>query len=532
MATSGTEAILHHLRQMVVRADRIALTDGQLLEAFVSGRDTAAFESLVRRHGPMVLGVCRRILRDWHDAEDAFQASFLVLARKAASVSPRERVGNWLYGVAQMTAVRLRAANAKQRLRERQVADMPEPEAVPNELQDDLHQRLDEEVARLPEKFRVPIVLCDLEGRSRREVARQLRIPEGTLSSRLTTARRTLAKRMTSRGLVVSGGALAMALSHEATTAGVSASLVNSTVKAAAQAAAGQAAAGLISVQVAALSQGVLKAMFLTKLKTVLVFVAAVVVLGGSSLSYWSAAAEDARSVPQDIRPKLGKEAPKVDKPNARPGNRNPLIQRVYSLASLLGPKGPTEAEVNLLIRVIQGTIEPKTWSSKGGAGTIDYHPLTNALVINQSPEIQEKIQGFLETIAADTVAKEKKENKKEAEPFMREEGLWSIRLVCEHEPSKYKGIFKRILSVLAEHFEVITYANQYEGRIEASTVDAERAGIIREALVQIVACDEGGYEITVKVNKVRTAGDKSTIVGRDTDLERAILRLLGEKAP
>jgi RNA polymerase sigma-70 factor (ECF subfamily) len=125
---------------MVLRIDGAGMTDGQLLEEFVSRRDAAAFEALVRRHGPMVLGVCRRILRDPHDTEDAFQSTFLVLARKAASVSPREMVGNWLYGVAQTTAIRLRAAIAKRRLREKQLADLPEPEAIRKDLHEDLHE--------------------------------------------------------------------------------------------------------------------------------------------------------------------------------------------------------------------------------------------------------------------------------------------------------------------------------------------------------------------------------------------------------
>src|SRR5438270_4994798 len=119
MVRSGTATILQHLRGMVLRADGTGMSDGQLLGEFVARRDAAAFESLLGRHGPMVLGVCRRLLPDPHDAEDAFQATFLVLARKAASVRPRERVGSWLYGVARTTAVRLRAANANRRARER-----------------------------------------------------------------------------------------------------------------------------------------------------------------------------------------------------------------------------------------------------------------------------------------------------------------------------------------------------------------------------------------------------------------------------
>jgi RNA polymerase sigma-70 factor (ECF subfamily) len=180
MATTETRTILQQLRKIAQRRDEPGRTDGQLLEALISRRDTAAFEALLRRHGPMVLGVCRRLLRDPHDTEDAFQATFLVLARKAASVSPRELVGNWLYGVAHTTAVRVRAANTKRRLREKQVADMPEPQVSQIDLLDDVQPVLDEELARLPDKHRVPLVLCDLEGRSRKEVARQLKIPEGS----------------------------------------------------------------------------------------------------------------------------------------------------------------------------------------------------------------------------------------------------------------------------------------------------------------------------------------------------------------
>ncbi|MGH7222809.1 MAG: RNA polymerase sigma factor, partial [Gemmataceae bacterium] len=297
MTAHKTETLTHHLRRIILRVDGAGMTDGQLLEAFINHRDAAAFEALVRRHGSMVLGVCRRILRDPHDADDAFQATFLVLVRKADSVSPREMVGNWLYGVAQTTAVRARAAKAKRRSRERQMVNLPERETVPNDRQDDLHELLDEELARLPDKYRVPIVLCDLEGRTRREVARQLKIPEGTLSSRLTTARQMLAKRLIRHGLAVSGGGLAAALSPSAASACVPVSLVSSTVKAATFAAAGQAATGIISVQVAALTQGVLKAMFLTKLKTIVGGMLVVASLcGAAGLIYPTRAAEQPKA--------------------------------------------------------------------------------------------------------------------------------------------------------------------------------------------------------------------------------------------
>src|SRR5262249_27234943 len=154
----------------------------QLLEGYVRGREEAAFAALVRRHGPMVWGVCRRVLHSHQDAEDAFQATFLVLVRKAASVVPREMVANWLYGVARQTALKARATTARRRAREKQVTAMPEPPLEQQALWDDLQPLLDQELGRLPDKYRAVIVLCDLEGKTRKEAARHFRLPEGTVA--------------------------------------------------------------------------------------------------------------------------------------------------------------------------------------------------------------------------------------------------------------------------------------------------------------------------------------------------------------
>src|SRR5262245_38426607 len=190
MASGQLNSVVGHLRRAVLLPDGGGLSDGQLLERFVARHEEAAFEMLVRRHGPMVLGVCRRVLRHVHDAEDAFQATFLVLARKAASIGQRERVGNWLYGVAYRTALEARTLNAQRRANERQVGAMPEPVAPEVNAARDWRPLLDRELSQLPAKYREPVVLCELEGGTRRDVARQLRIPEGTLSSRLATARK------------------------------------------------------------------------------------------------------------------------------------------------------------------------------------------------------------------------------------------------------------------------------------------------------------------------------------------------------
>jgi RNA polymerase sigma factor (sigma-70 family) len=280
MATGQMSNVLQHLNR-AVRPDG-GLTDGQLLERFLARRDEADFEALVRRHGPMVLGTCLRVLKNTHDAEDAFQATFLVLFRKAASLLPRAGVANWLYGVAYHTALKARAAARRRRAKEAQVRDMPGREPPTDAPAPDWRPLLDQELSRLPEKYREPVVLCDLEGKTRREAAAPLGVPEGTLSGRLTTARRMLARRLARRGVTLSAGALAAALS-QAASARVPAPLVVSTVKAAALLAAGETAAGVISAKVAALTEGVLAAMSMTKAKATAAFVVVIglMALGG-----------------------------------------------------------------------------------------------------------------------------------------------------------------------------------------------------------------------------------------------------------
>src|SRR5262249_24076625 len=254
MATSPLNMVIQHFLADL-RPDGGGMTDGELLARFLSSRDDNALAALVRRHAPMVWGVCCRLLHNHHDAEDAFQATFLVLVRKGKDV-PRQAVANWLYGVARQTAVPLRALAAKRRRRETQVVNMPEPTVA--EVSDaDWQSVLDEELGRLPGHYRGVIILCDLEDMTRKEAARQLGIPEGSVASRLTRARVLLAKRLTRRGIVFSGGSLAAVLSAQSASASAPPALVASTIKAASLCAAGKAAAtGVISAQVAALTEG------------------------------------------------------------------------------------------------------------------------------------------------------------------------------------------------------------------------------------------------------------------------------------
>ena len=215
MAVRRLTRLLQDIRRTALH-DAVSLDDGQLLDHFIEQQDDVAFAALVQRHSAMVWGVCRRVLAHHHDAEDAFQATFLVLARKAASVRPRAMVANWLYGVAHRTALKAKAIAGKRRTREKQVITMPEPEGVQQDYWHNLEALIDQELAALPVMYRVVILLCDLEGKTGREVARQLTIPEGTLASRLRTGRLMLAKRLARHGFLLSGGALASVLSKNA----------------------------------------------------------------------------------------------------------------------------------------------------------------------------------------------------------------------------------------------------------------------------------------------------------------------------
>src|SRR5262249_18769963 len=163
MATGQLNGVIQHLRRAMLLRDGAGPNDGQLLADYISRRDEAALEALVQRHGPMVWGVCRRVLSNYHDAEDAFQATFLVLVRKAAAIASTELLANWLYGVAHQTALKARATVARRKVRERQVTEMPEPAVAAQDLWDDLRPLLDRELSCLPDIHRVVLVLCDLE---------------------------------------------------------------------------------------------------------------------------------------------------------------------------------------------------------------------------------------------------------------------------------------------------------------------------------------------------------------------------------
>jgi len=286
MAQQSLAAIGQRLRQWVGRQTAVDGTDELLLRRFTADRDEGAFAALMRRHGPLVLGVCRRVLADGNDVDDAFQATFLVLARKAGSIAQGEALGGWLARVACRLAVTARAAAARRRDHERQAHAMKPPAATAASW-DDLQPVLDEEVDRLPRKYRLPVVLCYLEGRSHDEAARQLGWPKGTVAGRLARARALLHQRLSRRGVTLSAAGLATLLAAPLATAAVPASLFNATLHTALADSATHLAA---ASHAAALAEEFMHTMFLTKVKLTAAGVAvAVGLLGLGAGAYYQA---------------------------------------------------------------------------------------------------------------------------------------------------------------------------------------------------------------------------------------------------
>ncbi len=283
-----TDPILQTIRKLAAAGEVRLLSDGELLGRFVARRDDAAFETLVHRHGLLVWRVCRRLLPDPHAAEDAFQAVFLVLVRKAASIGRPELLANWLYGVASRVAARAGRTAARQAARERAEADLSLVPDAAETRRDDLGPLVEEALRGLPAKYRTPILLCYLEGRTNEDAARQLQWPVGTLKVRLLRARAMLRTRLARQGVALSAGALAAALAPGPAPAAV---LVETTLRGALRFARGGEA---IAAPVLTLANGVLKTMWWTKPKLGAVALLAVSLLGAGLLAYRTAADEPA----------------------------------------------------------------------------------------------------------------------------------------------------------------------------------------------------------------------------------------------
>jgi RNA polymerase sigma factor (sigma-70 family) len=299
MANSPLGAVLSRLRTMLEPADADT-TDRELLHRFTMRHEEAAFAELVRRHGPMVLGVCRRVLGDAHGAEDAFQATFLVLVRRARAVRWRESLGGWLHGTAWRVALRARRAAGVSRLMDGSTARSRRPlaEGDPSEeaAARELRRVLDQELQGLPAKYRAPLVLCDMEGMTHEQAARELGWPKGSLAKRLNGGRERLRQRLVRRGVGLSAAAVAALTAKEAT----------ASVPVALAAAAILAAAGGASTAAAALAKGVVQTMWLTKIKAAAVLALALAVAGTMAGvgAYRTWGARAAASAPAAIPPR------------------------------------------------------------------------------------------------------------------------------------------------------------------------------------------------------------------------------------
>jgi RNA polymerase sigma factor (sigma-70 family) len=426
MVSARTNRLIEHLHVGLPGPAGDDATDAQLLDRYLASRDAGSFAAIVQRHGPMVWGVCRRLLRDHQDAEDAFQATFLVLVRKAASVLPRQMVGNWLHGVARQTAIKARALAARRSMRECQVTDMPERETIPPASWQDLQSVLDEELLRLPPRYRAVVLLCDLEGKTRKEAARQLGVPIGSIAGWLARARAMLAKRLTRRGVSLSGASIATALVQYEASATLPAWVASSTIDAASRYAAGSLAAGAIRAPVAVLTEGVLNSMLLSKLKATLalVLVAGLLGTGITTLAISATAGEEPKpkvppqaksgklvAEPADSPPDLRKLKQEVDRlrteleaikkqVNAAPkaavdpnvDNEPKLAIQIYPIAKLIGDNDTEESA----IRVLTATVRPQTWTTAGGLGTIEYFAAGKSLVVNQTEDVHVLIAKLL----------------------------------------------------------------------------------------------------------------------------------------
>jgi RNA polymerase sigma factor (sigma-70 family) len=284
MAETHPNPLLHHLRHLIGSVPEAALTDSQLLERFLAHRDETAVEVLVRRHGPLVFGVCRRVLRNPHAAEDAFQATFLVLVRKAPSLVRHERLGSWLYKVAYRLALRARATEVRRQQCEARAARSRPGPASHAASPGDLLVVLEEELQRLPASHRAPLVLCYLEGKTNAEAADVLGCPRGSMSARLAQARRRLRECLARRGFAAPPAAIAGLLAAAAAEAVVPAPLFANTVRAALWFAGEEAgSASPVSAQAVALARGAFRTMFLNKLRIVAAIVFAAAMLGAGA---------------------------------------------------------------------------------------------------------------------------------------------------------------------------------------------------------------------------------------------------------
>jgi RNA polymerase sigma factor (sigma-70 family) len=367
MRTETTATVCRSVQELVRRQVVRELTDGQLLERFVASGDEAAFGLLVQRHGPMVHGICRRTLASVHDAEDAFQATFLVLVCKARVISRPELLGHWLYGVASRVATKARVVAARRRARERLLPELPDVPTSAAPLGSSVQTVLDDEIRRLPATYRIPFVLCHLEGLTNGEAAQRLGCPKGTLQSRLFSARQRLRSRLHRRGV----GPLA-ALPAVPSLPGrgigvVSTELVQGTVRAARAFGGWTVVEEALPARAAFLARALLHAMFITKLRITAVILLASV-LPATAVGLWMPSApaaprpageHRAHPAPQTLITK----APDNEKPR-NPSSKDRQDNYEWVTArDVVNKSYQSAAAPHVIVDMFNGAIDVTTWN-------------------------------------------------------------------------------------------------------------------------------------------------------------------------
>jgi RNA polymerase sigma factor (sigma-70 family) len=358
------------------------MSDVEILEQFVARQDEAAFELLLRRHGPMVLKVCRQALFDPHDVEDAFQATFLVLVCKASSIRVEESLGPWLYRVASRTSARARAKRRRRRDREVPSEEHPEPSVTDDPDRVEIPRVIQDEIGRLPERLRAPVVLCYLEGMTHELAARELRCPVGTVRSRLARARAILQKRITRRGFVIPAAAMTAVLESSSRAAALPPQIQRSLIKLATRFASGSASirGGVgVSASVANLLEGVLNVMRVKKLASVagaLLAVGAMAVVVGTSAFPAAGQTDDGPDTRLEIKDgkTIGPDRRPMRSARVKPGPQ--VVTKTYYMGDLIGtkPPGPGESgrpivDLRPLIDLIASTVVRGSWNIQNGAG-------------------------------------------------------------------------------------------------------------------------------------------------------------------
>jgi RNA polymerase sigma factor (sigma-70 family) len=371
MAAAPGTAALTHLCKMVDQHRHERASDRDLLRRFVERHDEEAFATVVRRHSPLVFGVALRVLRQQQDAEDVCQAAFLLLAQKAGKTAWRDSVAGWLYEVAQHLALKARDAARRRHAREGRARPRTPPDVLAEITWRDLQAVLDEELKRLPTKYRAPILLCCLEGKARDEAAHCLGWPLATVKSRLEEGRELLRRRLARRGLALSAVLAGFTLTAGTTRAALPAGMVSTLSRAALQALTGQAAVGVLSARAAALLEGGYPATASAKVRiaTAVVLVAGVLGLGAGALAFHGLAAAPPVAAAEPPAPASGKgQAPAAPRERASKGERHELTVRGH----VLGVDGKPLAGATLVLLEKDEQLRDLGTSAADGRFTID----------------------------------------------------------------------------------------------------------------------------------------------------------------